>query len=211
MKKLLALFPNIYLKENCIIWGIRFNILNSSPLLIWQYRNDNEEKFCKRQLEILRCYLMFAAYIEGKNSSLISKVVILQNEKEKILAKEEEKVALNLLANNLPKDLEENAVTICWFARYLEQSLENERSRAFTIYNALGTLPYGFNNILQISSKQEDINMLKILLRRVEDFHAMDNADESYEYKTKALSNGEFKTLENIYLGSDVIENMIKH
>ena len=210
MKKLLALFPNLTLVQSCTLWNITFMGL-SLPLskastelrvlAVWDCENDDEEKAAMRQLEVLRCHLMLAAHLTGQNPLVSCKVLILQQgEEEPTAAASETGVPLSFLVSHLPQELEESARTVCWFARYLEQPRENERARVFRLYNALGTLPGGFEGISTVSSRQEDIAILAMLLRRVEDFHAEDNEEENYTPQSSPISTATLEAVESCYL-----------
>lgn len=210
MKKLFALFPNLTLDKPCILWGITFMGLPSHlstvsqdlrVLAVWNYEDDKEEKAALRQLEVLRCHLMLAAHLSGQNPLVSCKVLSWQQERNKPTAIGAELgVPLSFLSGRLPLDLEESARTVCWFAHYMEQPPKNERSRVFRLYNALGTLPCGFEGISTVSSKQEDITVLTMLLRRVEDLHNEDNEEENYVPSTMIFSEAEMKAVESCYL-----------
>lgn len=210
MKKLLALFPNLTMVQSCTLWDIKFKGL-SLPLstasaelrvlAVWDYENDDEEKAAMRQLEVLRCHLVLAAHLTGQSPLVSCKVLIWQQGgDEPTAATSEMGVPLSFLASHLPQELEESARTVCWFVRYLEQPRENERARVFRLYNALGTLPGGFDGILEVSSKQEDAAILEMLLRRVQDFHDEDNEEENYIPQSLPFSRSELEAVESCYL-----------
>lgn len=210
MKKNLVLFPNITIGQPCTLWGIRFTgrqphlsqaLAGSRVLAELEYRDDNEEKAVMRQLEVLRCHLMLASYLAGRNPRRDCKMIILSREEEEPAdAYAEKTVPLNLLADYMPNELEDSARTVCWFAHYMEQPLEDERARVFRLYNALGTLPGGFDGISSISSSKDDKAALAMLLDRVEDFHAQDEEDENYVPKTRPLDEEEIRTVEACYI-----------
>lgn len=210
MKRLLALFPNLTLVQSCTLWnitfmGLRLPLSTASAklrvLAVWDYENDDEEKAAMRQLEVLRCHLMLAAHLTGRNPLVSCKVLIWQQGGEEPTATTAEMgIPLSFLASRLPQGLEESAKTVCWFAHYLEQPREDERARVFRLYNALGTLPGGFEGISAVSSRQEDIALLAMLLRRVEDFHAKDNEEENYTPKSSPFSTAALEAVESCYL-----------
>lgn len=210
MKRLLALFPNLTLEQSCMLWGIKFMGLKPGlsitqgefhVLAVWDYEGEDEEKTAMRQMEVLRCHLMLAAYLMKYDPLVICKVLTWQyGEDEPAVDAAGIGIPLRVLAGRLPPDLEGSARTVCWFAHYLEQSWEDERARVFRLYNALGTLPGGFDGILTVSQKKEDIAILTMLLQRVETFHAQDNEEETYIPQSQPLSPVALDAVEDCYL-----------
>ena len=209
MKEKLALFPNITIEKACKLWGIKFigkrtHVSEAceelSTLAVREYQDDGEEKAVIRQLEVLRCHLMLAAYIAGYDPFMSCRMIILSHEGDEPADAHGNTVPLSTLAAYLPEELEDSSRTVCWFVHYMEQPREDERGRVFRLYNALGTLPGGFDGISSLSSGKKDVNILTMLLKLVEDFHAQDKEEENYIHKTNPLSEEEIKDVEACYL-----------
>lgn len=211
MKKLYAVFPNIKLKKPCTISGIKFTGFYSSYTLTtneliamveWNYKDDIEEKAAIRQLKVLKCHLMIAARLSGDNPLIVGKIITWNEgiDKPKVIPATTVKVPLSTLIKYFPRELEETELTVCWYANYLEQSKDDERAKIFRLYNALGTLPCGFEGIKTLSSNTEDIKVMDRLLKRIDDFHTEDSEDENYVSKTLPLSNVEIRKIEDFYL-----------
>lgn len=210
MKKLYAILPNITIEKSCQYWDISFVGIHNhffketgdySVVVQLNFENNTQEKTAMRQLKVLRNNLMVAAFLLGEDPLVCCKVLKWQ---EGIYAREksisEHRLPLNLLAKHLPLNLEVSARTISWFSRYLELPKWDEGNRIMSLYNALGTLPSGFNGILTTSTKQEDKLILKALLERIQDFHNGQKEDENYVAKTLPFSVETISKLEKLYI-----------
>lgn len=207
MKKVMVLYPNITLEENFSLWGMDFKGLDldsnrPSLLVACNYKNQEEEKSCNRQFKILHGHLMTACYLK-KLDPLVNCVAINNYiEGDEVDKTSRKKVSFNSLLEHIPKELEETSKTTTWFSLYLNQLKTHEHNRVIRLYNALGTLPCGFKDIVSISSNEKDKSLLEKMLIRVEDLKVENDDDEDYIPKSNAFTLNEIEELEKIYVKS---------
>lgn len=208
MKKLMALYPNITLEENFSLWSMDFKGLDldskgKSLLVACNYKNQEEEKSCNRQVKILHGHLMTACFLKKLDPLVDCAVINNYIEGDEVDNKGRAKVSFNSLLEHMPKELEETSKTTTWFSLYLSQSKKYEHNRVIRLYNALGTLPCGFKDIVSISSNDKEQLLLEKMLIRVEDLKVeYDDDDEDYTPKSVPFTMNEIEELEKIYVNS---------
>lgn len=215
MGKIFVVYPNISIEEDGTFFDMEFKPYppmkkEFSHRMVGMglaYHNAVEEKSVLRQIEILSSHFMTAAYIHGYDPILVGRGIQWRDGEDKPdIQAGEKNVSLLDLVNKLPKQLEDSSRTFTWFSRYLEQPKNNERSRVIRLYNALGTLPMGFNKILSLAIMEKDRAMLEKLINRKEDLKREDMEELDFVPYTVPLSNDEMDLLEEIY-----IRNLIKY
>lgn len=207
MKKVYALFPNIINNEDITAFNILFsgfnipNFRSKSTLINVGFNNSNEEKSAMRTIEILRCHFITAAYLKEYDPLAIGKVIISDDISDfsKVIPINDS-IVLQDLIDILPHKLEESSRTVSWFARYLEYPIDNEKARVIRLYNALGTLPCGFQGITSLSETDEDKALLEELIKRKEDFSREDNEEGDYVPNTASISDDKIDKLEKLYI-----------
>lgn len=215
MGKIFVVYPNISIEEENTFFGMDFKPYPSMKKdfshkmlrIELAYHNSLEEKSVLRQIEILSSHFITAAYINGYDPIIVGRGIRWRDGEDKPNIQAGEKtISLLDLVNKLPEQLEDSSRTSSWFARYLVQPQDHERSRVIRLYNALGTLPTGFNDILSLSIMGKEKGILERLIRRKEDLKREDTEDLDFVPITTPLSNDEMDLLEEIY-----IRNLIRY
>ena len=199
MNEIFVVFPHLVIDKPRDIWGVKFECeLDKKYITIkCEYSNDEEEKIINRRMKVIRSHLMLACYLVGKDPSLFCKMQKGRQEKYDDLVNL--RLSIESLIDILPKNIEDSAITVYWFSRYLETN-KDERNQIIFLYNALGTLPGGYEQILSLSDSIDDKQILQALLTRIDDLHKKDNEDETYMEKTSPFTIKEIKKLELCYI-----------
>ncbi len=90
-----------------------------------------------------------------------------------------------------------STVTITWFVKYLEH--KKESNRVVRLYNAFGTLPYGFSDILLLADNEVEKKALENLIERKKEIVMLEE-DAEYNYRTSPLTDNQLFSLEKIYV-----------
>lgn len=93
-------------------------------------------------------------------------------------------------------------VTITWFVKYLGN--KEESNRVVRLYNAFGTLPCGFKDMLSLADNEVERKALENLIERKKEIVLLEE-DAEYNYRTSPFTDNQLYALEKIY-----IEKLIK-
>lgn len=203
MKKLFATFKNLTFDSTIKIGNLKLSAdSNENPQLVQSFDEYESEKLAMRNIELLRCHLIAAAYFCGENFLFAKPVIWRSGEEEPQNTGGDASIHLRKLLPKIPDNLELTAPTLTWFAKYLLEDKNNFRQRIFLLYNAFGGL-CGYDNIIKGAGSQEKKELLTLFIEKVRDFKREDEISEDEIYSEKIqFTEKDMKLAEEYYIAS---------
>ncbi|MEG1972275.1 MAG: hypothetical protein RR315_03875 [Oscillospiraceae bacterium] len=203
MKKLFAAFKNLTFEGAVKIGNLEISADISGNLqLVQEFDGYESEKLAMRNVELLRCHLIAAAYFCGENFLLVKPVIWRSGEEEPQNTISRESIKLRKLLPKIPLNLELTAPTLTWFSKYLLEDEKNFRQRVFLLYNAFGGL-CGYDNIIKSADSQEKKELLTLFIEKVRDYKREDEISEDETYSEKIqFTEKDIKLTEEYYICS---------